>query len=129
MSMNTRPPTWASSLNNAKNKAAFWKLHGAPINDPKEAAEKNAAMKWGKIIENGERWMKRGAANQVERSQKNVALKAHNKAIKLWNVQPQEATNSSGSWFSKFSPWGGNYTYKRKQKRNRTKRTKRTKRN
>ena len=120
--MNTRPPTWASSLNNAKQKAAFWKLHGAPINDPYEAAEKNAAMRWGKIIENGERWMKRGAAaNQLERSEKNAALKAYNKAIKLWNVQPSTNEGPVQRWW----PWGGNYTHKRKQKRNRTKRTKR----
>jgi hypothetical protein len=126
MNMNTHPTTWARSLNNAKEKAKFWEIHGAPINDPTEAAEKNAAMKWSKIIKNGERWKIRSAQNKVEIAQKNMALKAYNKAIKLWDSQPNQANAPKSKGFLSIFGFGGaNHTHKRKQKRNRTKRTKR----
>lgn len=134
MSMNTSPPRWARSLNNAKEKAKFWEIHGAPISDPNEAAEKNAVMKWSKIIKNGDFWAKRGATNQREKAQKNAALKAYNNAIKLWNLKPQEAKASqpnqanapkSKGLLSIFGWFGGTKHKRTRNKRNRTKRTKR----
>ena len=134
--MNTSPPRWARSLNNAKEKAKFWEIHGAPISDPTEAAEKNAVMKWSKIIKNGERWKIRSPQNKVEIAQKNMALKDYNKAIKLWDSQPNMANslnsrknNTPKSFLNRLinstRVFGGTKHKRTNKKRNRTKRTKR----
>ena len=111
---------YRTSLNNGQKKWNTWKSRAA-TNKNEVKLKEDARL--ADIIMKGKKWNGRAAANNFNRQELTQVQNAMSEWERRHPIETtnNETNNKSRSWW----PWGGNYTYKRKQKRNRTKRTKR----